>query len=459
MKKAHFLQILQWMLLFTSIVIPGVPAKLIFSLSGSVINTNAMMLFLGLWIILGVANLFVGWYNSRRLNKRNFVSVYISYLILCFIPVFLSGVWLFSGPYLQWSSLKIFAVSSIIPLSFNLVWKIVIENLFSEVKWTDMFLLPFISFLLTFVVLEIVSEKFLSVDLFKGGITANSIDRSYWYIVRKTNPDGVNIANSFGFIGPEPDVNYSGIRVLIIGDSIPAAGRPINFPKVTQTIYEEKGFGGQIEIVNASISGYSLEQIKRYYAEKLKGLKHNILIICFYVDDINRELRYRKNNYLYTPNWPEWMQDVYYNCFFCRLLLNTSGFTVGKFLDYRTRSYKDAFPEALKTLDEIREIAKKRGARVAALNIPRFNWADVLTETSQYDYLEMNKKLEKWCIEQGVSYHDILPALIGSNIRELRDSDTDIHFNDLGHQMVGIELKYFLDTLIVSDSAKLLLAP
>jgi hypothetical protein len=178
------------------------------------------------------------------------------------------------------------------------------------------------------------------------------------------------------------------------------------------------------------------------------------LIVSFYVDDINRERRYRKKNYMYTPSWPEWMQDVYYGCFFCKSFLNLSGFTDSTFLYYRTQSYEDSFSSALKILDEIRGTAESRGAKFALFNIPRFDWADVLTEISKYNFLEMNKKLEEWCRKKGISYHDILPSLIGKDIRQLRMSNGNIHFNDLGHQIVGVELKNFLDTLIASEDLK-----
>jgi len=109
-----------------------------------------------------------------------------------------------------------------------------------------------------FFVLEVASEKFIIIDPFNGNTTANSSDRSYWYVVRKLAPDGINMANSFGFLGPEPDVNYYGIRVLLIGDSIPASGRSVNFPKLTRELYEEKGFKVQIEILNVGFDGHSL---------------------------------------------------------------------------------------------------------------------------------------------------------------------------------------------------------
>jgi len=97
-------------------------------------------------------------------------------------------------------------------------------------------------------------------------LAVNSPDRSYWYYIRKIGPDGSNQANSYGFLGPEPHPNpgNSKIRALLIGDSMPGAGRPVNFPKIAEVLYKEET-GKQIEIVNASIHSYSTEQIKRYY--------------------------------------------------------------------------------------------------------------------------------------------------------------------------------------------------
>jgi len=130
------------------------------------------------------------------------------------------------------------------------------------------------------------------------------------------------------------------------------------------------------------------------------------------------------------------MQDIYYSCFFCSSFLNINGFTDKAFLQYRTRNYEDSFPTALKILDEIRVTAEKCWVKIALFNIRWFSWPDVLTEISRYSFLEMNKKLEEWCKTKGVSYHDVLPAFIGKDIRRFRISDTDIHFNNLGHQVV-----------------------
>jgi len=442
---------IEWITILMSLVTPILPARLYFFANNTSVDKR-FMLFIACWLTLGAISIFFSWSKSHQLKKQKSNLAYICYFLLCFVPVFLSQIWLFSSPALYYACLKILAVSSLIPLFFDVLWKAVFVNLTSGSSWTEVFLLPFISVFVTIAILEVTCNNLSPAHTFDENMAANSVDRSYWYILRKIGPDGVNIANSFGFIGPEPETNYSGIRVLLIGDSIPAAGRSVNFPKVAQSIFEQSGYKGQIEILNASFGGYSSEQIKRYYAGKLKGLRHSILIVSFYIADINRELRYRKNNYLYNPAWPEWMQDVYYNCFFCRLLLNTNGFTEKSFLYYRSHSLEDSFTGALKIIDEIRGIAENRGAKVGIFNIPNFNWSGNLAELSRYKYLEMNKKLEEWCRIKSIPYHDVLPTLIGKDIRQFRISDTNVHFNDRGHQLVGIELKSFLDTLIATDS-------
>lgn len=118
------------------------------------------------------------------------------------------------------------------------------------------------------------------------------------------------------------------------------------------------------------------------------------------------------------------------------------------FLNYRKRNYEEAFPEALGILEKTRLLANSRGAKFAVLNIPRFTWEGVLPNVEKYQYFEMNKALERWCIGKGVPCYDTLPLLIGKEISTMRKIKTGIHFTYLGHQVVGLGLKDFLASLI-----------
>jgi lysophospholipase L1-like esterase len=397
-------------------------------------------ILLGVWLGLAAANVLV----PRRRHDHS-MPIYSTHLALACVPFVLSSIWLLTGPVSSVGSVTLVAWSSVLPAAYRTLWKALGERT-SAWGWTEAVVLPAVSVIVALLAFEVAGLTFLAHDPFAGSVAVNSPDRSYWYVVRKVAPDGTALAATYGFVGPEPEPTYMGLRVLVIGDSIPATGWDVNFPKVAETILARNG--RQVEVVNAAIMGFSLEQMKRFYTERLATLRHDILVVSFYLDDINRELRYRKRNQLYTPSWPEWMQDLYYRCFVCRTLLAASGFTEGAFLLYRRRGQAESFPVALRTLDEIRAVAVQRGAAVALLNVPIFDWKGVLATISAYQFKDLHAAIEAWARDRGVHYRDLLPALVGRDIRPLRRSDTDIHFNDEGHRVVGAELERLIDQVI-----------
>jgi hypothetical protein len=369
------------------------------------------------------------------------------YLTLLAILVLLVAVWVFSSPVVGKRLFALFLVTASFPLMFFLAWEVWLEARLAEVSWVVVLILPTVSASLTLILIEIVGQTFLKPDLFNGGLAVSNPDRRYWYYVRYMI-DGKNRANDFGFPGRMPSQQPSGRRVLLIGDSIPLAGLPGSFPSIAQDEYNriykpERA----LEIVNASMTAFSVEQIYLFYAERLKGLPHDYLVFSFYIDDVNRELRYRKNNYLYSPVWPEWQQDVYFRCYLCGLTLNLLGVSDTGFLTYRPRTFREAFPRALSILKEARALAESRGARFAVINIPRFTWSGVLPHTDAYEFTDMNKVLEAWCRAERVPYFDTLPLLVGKDVSTFRKSETDIHFNDVGHRVIGTGLVDFFASL------------
>ncbi|HNP60062.1 MAG TPA: SGNH/GDSL hydrolase family protein [Nitrospirales bacterium] len=377
-------------------------------------------------------------------------SVFWGFLTLLCIPFVVVGIWVIFSPHIPIRIFLLLSLTSFFPLGFFLGWELIVKNLVAGESWVNLIVLPVCSGLLTLVFVEL----FFGSDLRKPdpvqNISAmNSPDRSYWYYARYRE-NGIERANSYGFVGPEPNPQIQDERVLLIGDSIPAAERhPKNFPTISQEKFNKEFHQEEkLEIINASIAAYSVEQIYLYYLEKLRDLPHDYLIFSFYLDDVNRNLRYRKNNRLYSPDWAEWQQDVYWQCYLCRRLLSLCNVSDHLFLNYRKRTYEEAFPEALRVLEKTRLLANSRGAKFAVLNIPRFTWEGVLTNVDTYQYFEMNKALERWCIGNGVPCYDTLPLLIGKEISTLRRSKTDIHFTYLGHQVVGLALKDFLASLI-----------
>ena len=422
-------------------VLPAWPAAL-FLLGGA---RRRLAVLLAVWLALAVARILA----ARRARPT---PIYVAHLALCGIPLVLSSFWLLAGPVATVGSTTLVAASCVLLLLCDALWAR-FGHRTSGWGWLDAVVLPVTSVLVALLASEIGAAVLLPGDPFGANVAANSPDRSYWYIVRKADTGGDELATTYGFLGPEPAASYAGLRVLVIGDSIPDASRAVNFPKVAQALLADAKSGrAEIEIVNAAISSYSLEQIRRFYTERLAGLRHDVLVVSLYLDDINRELRYRKQNYLYTPSWPEWMQDLYYRSFVGRTLLNAAGFVENTFLLYRTRGYADSLPAALRALDEIRAQATRRGAVVAIFNVPIFDWPDVLPTSGAYRYRDMNAAFEGWARDRRVHYRDVLPVLVGRDIRPLRRSPISIHFSDEGHRLVGAELKQLLDE-VVDDEA------
>ncbi|MDT3776747.1 SGNH/GDSL hydrolase family protein [Nitrospira sp. MA-1] len=419
------------------------------------IHPNALWLsYFVVWLTLFGMSAFLVCRSAPFPKRDSSNFIFWGFLTLIFIPPILVGIWVISSPHIPIRIFLLFSLTSFFPLAFFLVWEFFLKNLVVGESWVNVIVLPVSSGLLTLILFEVFFGSGLRKQNLVQNISAmNSPDRSYWYYARYRE-NGIERANSYGFVGPEPNSQIPDERVLLIGDSIPAAERhPRNFPTISQEKFnKEFHHDEKLEMINASIAAYSVEQIYLFYSEKLRDLPHNYLIFSFYLDDVNRNLRYRKNNRLYSPDWAEWQQDVYWQCYLCQRLLSLCNVSDHLFLNYRKRSYEEAFPDALRILEKTRLLANSRGAKFAVLNIPRFTWEGVLPNVETYQYFEMNKALERWCIANGVPCYDTLPLLIGKEISTIRRSKTDIHFTYMGHQIVGLGLKDFLASLIRSGT-------
>lgn len=289
----------------------------------------------------------------------------------------------------------------------------------------------------------------------KGTPSLNSPDLSYWYYQPNlaTTVNGVGLRfNSWGFRGPEPRNSHDGlIKVLLIGDSIPFGGdQPETkiFPRLSEALINEQLGGTNVEIMNAAIPSFSMEQIKNLYLGRFGALTHDLVVLSFYLDDVNRELRYKKSDILYSPAWSEWIQDIYYSSYTGYMMMTLLGFRDANFLLFRKRSLNEAWPRALDAVEVIRREAERRGARLLVFNVPVFNWSDRISDEKEYRYVDWNKELQAWATRKQVAYWDTLPAFLGRDVDTLRNSSSDIHFNEAGHALMAEELKKFLTPLM-----------
>ena len=404
------------------------------------ISDTALSLFLGSWIVTTAWNL----YRVRHLWRSHRAALHpaaFSFLcLLLLIPFGFAAAWMIGGPYLHSASFFLSTLTVMIgPVA--MAFLLSSEHVLS-VSTGDVVLMA-VSVTIAMVVGE-VTMRVVFPERVPTLSTESDPTRSYWYFTHYDDGNGNNIANAYGFLGPSTPGPEPVSRVLVVGDSIPAAiSCPDCFPVIAEGLLNDRSpTPSPVRIYNAAIPSFSIEQIFRFYDEKLAQFDHDLVVLVFYVDDINRELRYRKNNHLYTPAWPEWMQDLFYSgSRTFRILMERLGFTESTFLLYRRKSYEESIAKAVDFVNTINDIASARGARLAVFNVPRFNWPGRLGHPDRYLHQAFWTRINA-SLPPHVVRADLLPVLSQLPIDDYRISPFDIHFNDRGHQLVA---RYFAD--------------
>jgi hypothetical protein len=345
-------------------------------------------------------------------------------------------------------------LSSLLPLAAIVLWYWAPVSTHKELS-TSKAILATVSCLIAIVLLEL-GVRLVEGPLPKGMPSVTSADRMYWYFKPRSLSTAFGVAhnfNSWGFRGPEPELSDpESIRIIVLGDSIPfGGGVPEDqiFPRRAETLLNKSGrLRKRIVVVNASIPGYSTEQIKIFYEKHLRDLPHDIMIFCHYIDDINREPHYKVNDYLYTPCWPSRTQDVFYRSNIARHLMEIAGFSQNFFINFRRFSYDETWPQARGIIEQLGRLTRRRGAVYAIYNIPRFDWKGVLGNPNRYYHAPKNGQLETWCRSRAVPYRDLLPALADKDIAAYRMSESDLHFNEKGHALVSRDFADFIEEVV-----------
>jgi hypothetical protein len=345
-------------------------------------------------------------------------------------------------------------LSSLLPLAAIILWHWAPVTIHQELS-TPKAALATVSCLLAVVFIE-VGLRLLEGPLPAGMPSVTSADRTYWYFKPRSLATVSGVAhnfNSWGFRGPEPELSDAdSIRIVLLGDSIPFGGfvpEDQIFPRRAETLLNKSGrLRKRVVIENASIPGYSTEQIKIFYEKHLRDLPHDIVILCHYIDDINREPHYKINNYLYTPCWSSRTLNMFHRSNIARHLMEIAGLSETFFLDFRRFNYDGTWPQARGIIEQLGRLARRRGAAYAVYNIPYFDWKGVLGNPNRYFHTPKNVQLEAWCRRRAVPYRDLLPTLVDKDIASYRMSESDIHFNKEGHALVSRDFADFIEEIV-----------
>lgn len=94
--------------------------------------------------------------------------------------------------------------------------------------------------------------------------------------------------NSWGFRGPEPEVNKKEnvYRIAVIGDSV-AFGYGLPMEKAFPALLESslRSSGKDVEVLNFSVSGYGLEAYRALYESKVRQFHPDLVLLAYVLND------------------------------------------------------------------------------------------------------------------------------------------------------------------------------
>ena len=158
--------------------------------------------------------------------------------------------------------LNALGVLSLLPFGVETSWRARLSSVIATERPTLSATLIVVSVAGTVLVVELVGTALLEEEPTSVS-TINSPDRTYWYYADPTRSDPV------GIYPPFPNIDRGDRTILVLGDSIAAPGRPVNFVSMAAETIADDCRGGEFTVLNAGMPGFSLMQIERFYRDRL----------------------------------------------------------------------------------------------------------------------------------------------------------------------------------------------
>ena len=187
--------------------------------------------------------------------------------------------------------------------------------------------------------------------------------------------------NSRGFLGPEfDDTKPPGTyRIVCLGDSASVLPVRYNYPTALQKRLRELSPGKQIEVINASCSGYDSRQARVWYEREVNGIEHDMLLIYLGWNDMGQYnpdgLVYKLDETGYLKE-PSLLDKLILNVYLLRSMYVVQGylerrqeFNTDPLTGDELKQYTEFYPSHFeKNLISIIELAKAKGRVVHLLN-------------------------------------------------------------------------------------------
>jgi lysophospholipase L1-like esterase len=187
--------------------------------------------------------------------------------------------------------------------------------------------------------------------------------------------------NSRGFLGPEFDDKKSpGVyRIVCLGDSASVIPARHNYPMALQKRLGDLLPRKQIELINASCSGYDSRQARVWYEREVNEIEHDMLLVYLGWNDMGQYnpdgLVYKLDETGYLKE-PSLVDKMILNVYLLRSMYVVQGylerrqeFNMAPLTGDELKQYEEFYPSHFeKNLGSIIELAKAKGRVIYMLN-------------------------------------------------------------------------------------------
>jgi len=224
-------------------------------------------------------------------------------------------------------------------------------------------------------------------------------------------------------------------RFLILGSSV-ALGWGVDSKDTFSNFLNKKSINSDKKwiFINGGVGNYNAERYINNYLENWKSLNFTDIIIHFFVND--SELIVASETNFFTENFH--LGVVLWKLF------NSykSQFNQENIKEYYSQRFEDTYPGFIIAKQEIKNLmnhCKKQNINCHLILMPDIH------KLSPYNLNFINKKMNQFSQEIGISFFDLLPALQITDSKKLWNKYKDPHPNKYAHSIIGDAIFNYLN--------------
>jgi hypothetical protein len=240
--------------------------------------------------------------------------------------------------------------------------------------------------------------------------------------------------------------NPDAYNIVLVGSS-QTYGVGINYEDTWGYLLQQKlnshyaSEGKKFEVWNAGVPARHMEQNLEAFKDTFAKLKPDMAIFDFEVDMFIRPMWHYRGGILYIPEKNYWFQKIIYQSdllSFIVFRLKNLGINPYYYYANYYENVSARWEYALGLVKEMDATCKKLGIKLVVVDLPALYWQGKLKKEDWVEYRLFNTKLEEFCRQEGIAYHNTIDAFEGYEAQDMwATPGYDNHFNPRATRLIA----------------------